>query len=57
MDLNPIPWNSDTYGRYLDQMDRWADALDICPDDLECLLFSAQADAIGNQWATTATPS
>jgi hypothetical protein len=56
LDLNPVPWNAHTYSRYLDQMYRWADLLDVSPDDLECRVFSAEADRIGNRWATAARP-
>jgi hypothetical protein len=43
--------------RYLDTMYGWADALDIEPDDLECRVFSAEADAAGNQWAKPKRPA
>lgn len=33
--LNPVGWSEPTYRRYLEQMPRWADALDCAPDALE----------------------
>lgn len=55
LQLNPIPWDPTAYSRYLRTMCGWADALGIEPDDLECRVFSAEANAVANQWAQTRT--
>jgi hypothetical protein len=51
--LDPIPWSARTYGRYLNQMHAWAQALDCVPDDLERCMFQAEATRRGGQWAIT----
>lgn len=55
LELDPVPRAISTYQRYLQQMYQWADMLDMRPDDLECRVFSAEADAAGSQWATPVT--
>lgn len=51
LNLDPVPWDRSNYDRYLDRMQEWSAALGTFPDDLECCIFSAESDAIGNQWS------
>ena len=48
--FDSISWRPKTYGRYLDQMSHWSRSLDVRPDELECRIFTAQADLGQNQW-------
>jgi thermostable 8-oxoguanine DNA glycosylase len=50
--LNPGFWSSNTYGRYLELLGSWAEALGITPDEVEMCIFQAEADTTGNQWAS-----
>jgi hypothetical protein len=51
--FDPVPWDASVYQRYLQQMYEWADALDVRPDDLEFLVFLAEAGARrSSQWGT-----
>lgn len=51
-DLAAASWSSPRYEAYLDQIHVWADALGVNPETAEYLIFQAEADARGNQWAT-----
>jgi hypothetical protein len=51
-DLAAASWSSPRYEAYLDQIHVWADALSVNPETVEYLIFQAEADARGNQWAT-----
>lgn len=48
--IDPVEWHPATYERYLLHMHEWADALDVQPDELECVIFTAEADRRDNQW-------
>ena len=50
--LNPGFWSPNTYGRYLELLRSWAEALGAAPDEVEMCIFQAEADTTGNQWAT-----
>lgn len=50
--LNPGIWSSSTYGRYLELLGSWAEAIGTAPDEVEMSIFQAEADTTGNQWAT-----
>lgn len=50
--LDAASWSPATYGRYLAEMYSWATLLKVRPDDLECQIFSAEADKIGNKWSS-----
>ena len=45
-------WSLDAYRRYVGKMHEWADALGIEPDELEMVIFRAEAARRGSQWAT-----
>jgi hypothetical protein len=48
--LNPGFWSSKTYGRYLELLGSWAEALGSTPDEVEMCIFQAEADTMmGNQ--------
>jgi hypothetical protein len=49
--LNPVPWSSQAYGRYLTTMTGWAAELDLAADELEACIFGEQAKLVGGQWA------
>jgi hypothetical protein len=51
-DLASASWSASRYEAYLDQIHVWADALGVNPETVEYLIFQAEADARGNQWAT-----
>jgi hypothetical protein len=51
-DLAAASWSSPRYEAYLDQIHVWADALGVNPETVEYLIFQAEADVRGNQWAT-----
>jgi hypothetical protein len=51
-DLASASWSPPRYEAYLDQIHVWADALGVDPETVEYLIFQAEADARGNQWAT-----
>ena len=48
--LNPVPWHTGTYRRYLDLMAEWSDDLRIDADQLEACIFTDQASRTGSQW-------
>lgn len=50
--LNPGFWSSKTYGRYLELLGSWAEALGTASDEVEMCIFQAEADTTGTQWAT-----
>lgn len=54
--LDPVPWSVETYGRYLDQMHAWSDALAVDPDELEMCIFRDEASRRGSQWGDEAGP-
>jgi hypothetical protein len=43
-------WSMKGYDRYLDSMHKWAEALDLAPDELEMCLFREEATLRGSQW-------
>lgn len=45
-------WSLESYRRYLEKMHEWADELGIEPDELEMVIFRAEAARRGSQWAT-----
>jgi len=58
LDLNPVPWSQGTYKTYLEEIHRWANELNVTAEKLECCIFQAQANQLGNQWGgeNAATP-
>jgi hypothetical protein len=48
--LNPVPWDRAAYATYLATMESWARHLHVEPDELEQVLFTAQARVVGSQW-------
>lgn len=50
-DLRATTWAPVIYEAYLDQMHVWAKELGVAPETLEFLMFQAEADRRGNQWA------
>jgi hypothetical protein len=51
-DLAAASWSPPRYEAYLDQIHVWADSLGVNPETVEYLIFQAEADERGNQWAT-----
>lgn len=49
--LNPVPWSTATYRRYIEHMWTWAEALGVAPDVLEERIFVDEARKRRNQWA------
>ncbi|GAB3062507.1 hypothetical protein GCM10027053_26220 [Intrasporangium mesophilum] len=45
--LNPVPWSSRTYNRYLSLMAAWSSDLEVIPAKVEELIFR---DSAGGQW-------
>lgn len=50
-DLRAATWSAAKYEAYLEQMDNWAEELDVAPETLEFLMFQTEADKRGGQWA------
>jgi len=50
-EVDATRWSSSSYGRHLDQMHTWAAALECEADDLECVIFQAEATYRRSQWA------
>ena len=50
-DLSASAWSARKYAAYLDQIQAWADALDLDPETVEYLIFQSRANQQGNQWA------
>ena len=48
--FNPTRWDSAGYQSYLDVMARWSGELGVRADELERVLFTAEARRIGSQW-------
>jgi hypothetical protein len=55
--LNPVPWNIDTYRRYVGLMTEWFAELGVDPDQLETCLFTEQAARTGSQWGYAGGPT
>ena len=53
--FNPGFWSLKTYGRYLDLLGSWAEALGAGSDEVEWCIFQAESGTTGNQWATAPT--
>ena len=49
--VDPWSWSPAAYGRYLDQMQAWAELLKCAPDDLERLMFEVIATERDSEWA------
>jgi hypothetical protein len=45
--FNPGFWSSKTYGRYLDLVGSWADALGVASDEVEWCIFRAESEKRG----------
>ena len=48
--ITPTRWDDSAYSRYLEVVGRWADGLEVEPDVLEQVLFTAESTRTGNQW-------
>jgi hypothetical protein len=48
--LNPVPWSTPTYRRYLDMVHLWATQLDVAPEFVEQSIFIERARELGGQW-------
>jgi hypothetical protein len=48
--LNPVRWDAQTYRSYVTTMGQWARELDVAPDHVEQVLFTAEALRSGSQW-------
>ena len=55
LSLNPVPWSTQTYRRYIDLLTEWARELAIEPDELETCLFTEEAGRAGSQWGSRGT--
>ena len=49
--INSVTWSLETYRAYVADMNGWAAALGIEPDDLEMCVFQSEAARRGSQWA------
>ena len=51
LSINPVPWHTPNYHRYLETVGAWANELSVAADDVELCIFRDVAGG-GGQWGT-----
>lgn len=57
LEVDPVPWSTGTYGRYLGTMHDWAAELETSADTLELAMFEEAASATSSSWNPNKRPA